>query len=121
MTDQLRRAAQHALDGLEWLCRCPCCEGVEACVEGCTYEEDARGWVGGTETWEQMRDSRAALAPLREAMRDAGPLTHDEIEYLRHGRYIEAVKAVRARLGWGLRDAKDYVDEHGSQHRPVGR
>jgi len=42
---------------------CPCCEGVEECLEGCTIEEDSRR-VGGSalHVYNTMIEARVALA-----------------------------------------------------------
>lgn len=46
----------------EMLARCPCCEEVSKCLDGCTIEEDSRRTGASALTaYELMVDARAAL------------------------------------------------------------
>lgn len=38
--ERLRTAAQAAIDALGDLLRCPCCDGVTACADDCTFAAD---------------------------------------------------------------------------------
>lgn len=45
-----------------------------------------------------------------DADKDCG-LTSEEIDHLKRGKIIAAIKSVRARTGWGLADAKRHTED----------
>lgn len=51
-------------------------------------------------------ESRVSMTPVESAI----PLTPEEMNLVRVGQWIGAIKLVRNRLGLGLRDAKNVVD-----------
>lgn len=60
----------------------------------------------------EPRDSELSILPVGGGPAVAPVLTEQEKEEIRRGEYINAVRNVRTRLGWGLRESKDLVDAY---------
>jgi len=66
-----------------------------------------KGWNGsrGWATW-----TPGVSDPPPPGAADLDPATEDAIRRLARVNKIEAIKLVRQNTGWGLKQAKDYVD-----------
>jgi ribosomal protein L7/L12 len=75
--------------------------------------KEAKDWVDAVAAGRPAPDAPATATPVAPAMR--GPLTPRDEEILavaRAGNKIEAIKMARLSYGWGLREAKDWVEAH---------
>jgi len=71
--------------------------------------KEAKDWVDAAAAGQPPAPAQNAVPPVRTA---GGPSDEEILDVARRGNKIEAIKMARQAYGWGLREAKDWVEAH---------